>query len=34
MGCLTVRFMRIGQATLFWQVGFDLDTNKGMQTAH
>lgn len=29
-----VWFVRIGQAVLFWQVGFDLDTNKGMQTAH
>ena len=34
IGGLTVWFVRIGQAVLFWQVGFDLDTNKGMQTAH
>ena len=31
---LTVRFVRVGQAVLFWQVGFDLDTNKGIKTAH
>ena len=31
---LTVRFVRVGQAVLFWQVGFDLDTSKGIKTAH